>query len=161
MLAVSDTSPLCYLILIGCIDLLPRFFDEIVVPQAVVAELLHPDTPGMVRAWHSNPPAWLNVRALSHSPSAELDRLDPGEREAIALATELNAGRVLLDDNAARRAAGERDLHVVGVLGLLLEAGARGWLDFADAIARLRETTFRASPALWAAVASRQQSSST
>ena len=161
MLAVSETSPLCYLILTGCIDVLPRFFDEVAVPEIVVAELLHPDTPDLVRAWLAHPPAWLKVRALSHSPSAELDRLDPGEREAIALAIELNVGRVLLDDNAARNAAAGRGLHVVGVLGILLEAGARGWLDSAEAIARLRETTFRASPALWQAVAVRQQSSST
>lgn len=31
MIAVSDTSPLCYLVLIGEIDLLPKLFDQVVL----------------------------------------------------------------------------------------------------------------------------------
>lgn len=41
MIAVTDTSPLRYLILIGEIDLLPKFFSQVLVPQAVLDELLH------------------------------------------------------------------------------------------------------------------------
>jgi len=39
MLVVADTSPLNYLILIDLIDLLPRLYGEIAVPQAVMHEL--------------------------------------------------------------------------------------------------------------------------
>jgi predicted nucleic acid-binding protein len=42
MIAVVDTSPICYLILIGEIDLLPKLFNQVLAPQAVLAELLHP-----------------------------------------------------------------------------------------------------------------------
>jgi predicted nucleic acid-binding protein len=40
MIAVADTSPLCYLILIGEIDLLPKLFDRVLLPEAVRTELL-------------------------------------------------------------------------------------------------------------------------
>lgn len=157
MLAVADTSPLCYLRLIDCADVLPQLFDEVAVPDAVVAELMHPRTPESVRSWLSAPPEWLKVRSLGTPPERVLDHLHPGEREAIALAVELNAERILLDDKAARLAAQARGLRVSGVLGILAEAARRGWLDLPQAIGRLRQTSFRASPALLRAVLVRQQ----
>jgi predicted nucleic acid-binding protein len=36
MIAVADASPLCYLILIGQIDLLPKLFLHVAVPRAVI-----------------------------------------------------------------------------------------------------------------------------
>jgi predicted nucleic acid-binding protein len=39
MIAVLDASPLCYLVLIGEIDLLPQLFSRVVVPQTVIVEL--------------------------------------------------------------------------------------------------------------------------
>jgi predicted nucleic acid-binding protein len=48
MIAVADASPLCYLVLIGEIDLLPKLFLQVAVPQAVIAELLHEDAPAPV-----------------------------------------------------------------------------------------------------------------
>ena len=48
-------SPICYLILIGEIDLLPKLFSQVLVPEAVLAELLHKDAPPAVRSWASNP----------------------------------------------------------------------------------------------------------
>lgn len=40
MTAVTDTSPVCYLILIGKVDLLRELFSNVLVPRVVVAELL-------------------------------------------------------------------------------------------------------------------------
>lgn len=157
MLAVADTSALCYLRLIDCADFLPRLFGEIAVPDAVRAELMHPRTPASVRGWLSPPPEWVKVRSLAAPPERALDHLHPGEREAIALAVELNAGRILLDDKAARLAAQARGLRVSGVLGILAEAARRGWIDLPQAIERLRQTSFRASPALLRAILSRQR----
>ena len=50
MIAVADTSPICYLIPIGEIDLLPKLFSQVLAPQAVLAELLHEDAPATVRS---------------------------------------------------------------------------------------------------------------
>jgi len=50
MIAVPDTSPICYLILIGEIDLLSKLFSQVLAPEAVLAELLHEDAPAAVRS---------------------------------------------------------------------------------------------------------------
>ncbi|QXD16313.1 DUF3368 domain-containing protein [Rhodocaloribacter litoris] len=52
--------------------------------------------------------------------------LGRGEAEAIALALERNADLVLLDEREGRRAARRLGLSVTGVLGLLVEAKAKG-----------------------------------
>ena len=62
MIAVADASPLCYLVLIGEIELLPQCFTRVLVPQAVIAELRHDDAPAAVREWASNLPAWMALR---------------------------------------------------------------------------------------------------
>ena len=63
-LAVADASPLRYLIVIGHIDVLPRLFDQIVIPQYVASiELRNPNTPREVQAWVAALPAWTEVRA--------------------------------------------------------------------------------------------------
>ncbi len=51
--------------------------------------------------------------------------LDDGESESIALALELKADLILLDDLDDREAAEAVGLNVIGVLGVLLEARAR------------------------------------
>jgi len=48
--------------------------------------------------------------------------LDHGEAEAIALAVELQAGLILIDERRARAIAARMGLNVVGVLGVLVEA---------------------------------------
>jgi len=80
MIAVADTSPICYLILIGEIDLLPKLFSQVLVPEAVLAELLHKDAPPAVRSWASKQPSsWQSPRwpALSCSTRKQRDVLPP------------------------------------------------------------------------------------
>lgn len=55
----------------------------------------------------------------------------------------------LLSERAARRAATERGLRVTGTLGVLNFAGQRGLVDVSQAIERLRQTSFRASPGMY------------
>lgn len=61
MIAVVDASPLCYLVLIGEIDLLPQLFSRVVVPQAVILELRHEDAPAVVQSWATDLPDWIFV----------------------------------------------------------------------------------------------------
>jgi predicted nucleic acid-binding protein len=48
---VADSSPLNYLIIIGFVDVLPRLFGTVVVPQQVISELIDPAAPSDVRGW--------------------------------------------------------------------------------------------------------------
>lgn len=66
----------------------------------------------------------------------------PGESQAIALAEELHADRILLDDFKARRIAVARGLNVAGTLAVLIEAHRQGLLDLRRTVDELRETTF-------------------
>ena len=63
MKVVSDTSPICYLFLIGHIDLLPSLFNYIFIPEAVCFELKDKGAPAGLRNWVNNPPAWLKVKS--------------------------------------------------------------------------------------------------
>lgn len=101
MIVVSDTSPIRYLILIRAIDVLPTLFGEVLIPPTVAAELSHAKTPEPVRTWFQTLPAWVKVQTPLKVNAIE--RLDPGEVEAIALALELDADRLLIDDNAGKK----------------------------------------------------------
>lgn len=149
MIVISDTTPLRYLIEIGRMDALPSLFGQIIIPQAVFDELHDPKTPQMVKDWFANCPAWLEVRTLSQPPDISLSSLDYGEREAIALALELNADAVLIDDKDARIAAKARALVVLPTLAILELAAQKSLLDLPDAIDRISKTTFRAKPELF------------
>ncbi|MGG6264814.1 DUF3368 domain-containing protein [Leptolyngbya sp. AN03gr2] len=148
MIVISDTSPLCYLLLIDLIDLLPELYRQVIIPETIRDELSAPKSPSIVQAWITQPPAWLEIRAVYTANNLFVDELDPGERDAIALAEELQADLILLDDQAARNVASKRGLAIVGVLGILVQAGHQGKIDFPIAIARLQQTTFRASASL-------------
>lgn len=147
MLVVSNTSPLNYLILTGYERVLPELFDSIVVPSAVSDELRSNLAPPVVQRWIASPPTWLSVVAVLSVP-AELESLDHGEAEAIALALATKADLVLLDERKGRRAAQERNLNVVGTIGVLDTAAARGLLSLSDALKALERTSFRISPRL-------------
>lgn len=109
----------------------------------------------MVRNWASNLPGWVAVEETINVISPGLERLQFGERAAIPLAEALNADIVLIDEKIARLAARNRGLRVTGVLGILGEASTRGLVDLMQAIDRLRQTTFRCSPALFKATLDR------
>src|SRR2546422_3374932 len=59
---VDDTSPLNYLVLIEAIDLLPRLYRRVLIPQEVFQKLREPGAPPPVSAWIDEPPDWLEVR---------------------------------------------------------------------------------------------------
>jgi predicted nucleic acid-binding protein len=126
---------------------LSELFGQVVIPQAVLNELQSTQAPDKVRQWLAHRPDWLVVREVQQGDPT-LAHLDPGEREAIALAQELQANLILLDENRGRREATSRGFNITGTIGLLDRAGARGLIDMPTAVARLRQTSFRVSPRL-------------
>lgn len=148
MIVVSDTSPLCYLILIDLIEVLPQLFERVIIPRKVRDELLAADAPKVVQKWILQPPNWLEVQAITGQFDPALNQLDVGEQEAITLAIQLKVDLILLDDLAARRVATELQLEIVGLLGILGSAAEKDLIDFPSAIARLQQTSFRASSKL-------------
>lgn len=152
MIVVADTSPLNYLILIGEIEVLGQMYGHVVIPETVRKELTQSGAPAGVREWIAHPPGWLKVLSPTAVPDAELDRLDAGERDAIALAQELAADQLIVDELLGRREAERRGLSVIGTIGVLREAACEGLLDLRIAVERLRQTSFHISPAILASL---------
>lgn len=148
MIAVSDTTPLNYLILIQEIRLLPLLYGRVAIPTAVFQELTSDATPTIVQAWIASAPSWLDVVTIDEQSHFHLEELHAGEREAILLAEQIGAGAVIMDERDGRREAIRRGLLVTGTLGLLEEAAIRGLSDLAQALSALQKTSFRASSAL-------------
>jgi predicted nucleic acid-binding protein len=149
---VADTTPLNYLVLIQAAEILPNLYQKVVIPPAVRTELVHANTPDIVRAWISAPPFWLEVVNLKQPVDSGLSHLDTGEREAISLAFELQAGLLLMDERDGVSLARQRGLKVVGTLAALDLAALRGLVDLQTMFDRLRETTFRSPLRLMASM---------
>jgi predicted nucleic acid-binding protein len=155
--AVADTSPLRYLVLIGAIEVLPRLFERVVIPEIVHAELRHAHAPAMVRRWAETVPSWLTVVSTPTVQDTDLRLLDAGERAAIALAAEIRADFVLIDERAGVAAARARGLEVTGTPGLLARAAQRGLTDLPTAFAALKATNFHVRQELLDALLARHK----
>ena len=138
MIIVSDTGPLAYLVEIGVADSLPILYGQVLIPPTVFSELSHEQSPAT--AWITHPPSWLKV-ATPQSIPADL-ALDAGEREAIALALELGAERVLMDEKQGREAAQSQGLKVAGTLAVILDGATRYLFDGGTALDKLADTSF-------------------
>ncbi|MGH7960785.1 MAG: hypothetical protein ACRERD_03025, partial [Candidatus Binatia bacterium] len=68
----------------------------------------------------------VEVRPVRVIPQEMLSLLDRGEAEAIALAEEITADELLLDERAARSIAAARGLKIIGTAGLLVRAKQQG-----------------------------------
>jgi len=127
MIVVSNTSPLTNLAAIGQFDLLRKLYARLHIAQGVWDEL---NAKGLRWPGSESVAAadWVERHTVNNEPLvAALRRdLDRGEAESIALALELEAELVLMDEREGRHAAQRMGLHVVGVVGVLLEARARG-----------------------------------
>lgn len=99
---VSDASPLIALQQIGQLGLLGTIFGTVLIPPAVAREALSVEQP-----------SWIFERALTKplAPAVVAAGLGPGESEAISLALELRADRVIVDDLPARNLAQRLNIH--------------------------------------------------
>jgi predicted nucleic acid-binding protein len=142
VIVVSDTTPLNYLVLINAIDVLPKLFQRVYAPHAVLRELRSPKAPDAVRRWADSPPSWLNVvDPASRLPST--DRLDPGEADAISLAKENHILDILMDERRGSKIAIREGLFPLPTLAVLERAAERNLLDLRAALERLQLTTIR------------------
>ena len=129
MLAVSNTSPISNLASIGRLELLKSQFSQVWIPLGVAEELIaHPDPTSREAIQNAIRAQWIQIRTPQDSGllGLLLMQLHRGEAEAIALATELNADRVLIDEQEGRQLASRTGLAVTGVLGILLRAKRAG-----------------------------------
>lgn len=157
MIVVADTSPLNYLILLGHSDALPAIYGRVLVPDAVLVEMQHPEAPAEVQIWASAPPAWLEKRYVQQIDTSLAVELGAGEREAISLALEVKADILLIDERAGRLEAEARQIAVAGTLAVLLQGSLRQYFEFPEALKELRRYGFRVSCDLEATMLARYE----
>lgn len=153
MRVVSNTSPLLNLAIIGELERVREQLGYVLIPPAVLDEFrLETDRPGTGPLRQALVEGWLHVEEVANRPFVDVLRraLDAGEAEALALAVEHGASRVLLDEQEARRVARTLGLPMTGALGILLNAyRAERLPSLRTAMRRLREEAgFWIAPAL-------------
>lgn len=123
---IANTTPLIALANIDQLELLHKLYGTIIVPQAVMDEIIR--EPAKHRVRNST---WIRVEAI-HDPSQKdifRARLHAGEVEVMILAREQTADLVIMDDDAAKKTAKFLGLNVTGTLGILLKAKREGYLE--------------------------------
>lgn len=104
-----------------------ELYGGIIIPEAVKLELTGVDIP-VAGATEVQTQNWIQTRSVVNQELVTTLRLeiDEGEAEAIALAIELNAQLLLIDEHLGRTVASRLGLKFTGVLGVLLEAKSNG-----------------------------------
>ena len=148
MIVVSDTSPICYLLLINQIDILQALYQVVIIPKTVADELGASESPLAVKSWIAQPPNWLQIEAIEPPQKFAIGKLDLGEQEAILLAEQLKADLVILDDKAARQIAVERGLKIIGLLGIVKDAARANLLNLEITLEQLQNFGFWVTPRL-------------
>jgi predicted nucleic acid-binding protein len=142
---VVNATPIIALSLLGRLDLLRSLYPIVVIPEAVRAEILaggrrRIGTDSLLAA------SWLRTVPLQDQRRADLLEidLDRGEAEVLALALELDAKLVILDERLARRHAQRLGLGVTGSVGVLLRGKETGQIDaIAPLLAQLQKEGIR------------------
>ena len=138
MTIVCDTSPLLLFARADRLGLLPALYQRVVVPGAVLQEVnVQADEPARQIQVHVQQDVFQRKEARGKSLDAVGENMGRGERAAIALARELDAELVVLDDEQlddeqGRTEARRHGLSITGSIGILIEAKER------DVIASMR-----------------------
>ncbi|MBD1808032.1 DUF3368 domain-containing protein [Microcoleus sp. FACHB-SPT15] len=154
MIVVSNTSPISNLAAIGQLELLQQLYGNIIIPPAVYQELINSgDTDPATLAVQTLD--WIQTQPVSDRVLLETlqTNLDPGEAEAITLAVEINAQRLIIDERRGRNEAIRLGLQVTGLLGIVLAAKQQGLIASVQPILDdLRANNFWIRDALYAEV---------
>ena len=152
MIVVSDTSALSNLALVDHLWLLEAIYKTVIIPDVVTSELAAASNPTISAIIQLE---WIQTQSLENSQLAnqlQQERgLDAGEANAIALALELQADDLLIDERLGRQEAVRLGLSIIGILGILLVAKQRSLISQAQPVmdALINQAGFRVSPQLY------------
>jgi len=141
---ISNASPLIYLAKADRLDLFHSIFEEILIPEAVYAEVVSKGKQlGQTDAFlveKAIEEGWISVRRVQESHPVSIP-LHPGEIEVISLALEVGVDLLIMDDARARAVAEMAGLSPRGTLWLLLKAVKENVLSFDSFLATLEAIT--------------------
>jgi uncharacterized protein len=145
---VLNNTPLVALWSLGRLDILRDLYQEALIPRAVEEEFLATEASARRKALDDAP--WVRTVELPHPRRAlAYAGLHRGEAAVLALAEEMDARLVVLDERKARRYAERLGLSLTGTLGLLLEAKKAGFVgSISDCVTQLLSAGLFLSPEL-------------
>ena len=127
MLVVCDTSPISNLVRIGRLDILKTVVGRITIPSSVAVELKKLQHYEIDTSFLEDD--WVDILEPKDKDFILSLNLDPGEAEAIALAIELDADLLVIDERAGYKIATEYKLTSVGLIGILIKAKQLGMIE--------------------------------
>lgn len=144
-IVVSDTTALTHLAKINLLHVLQSLYQEILIPDAVHRELsqVNPQQVGALQVLNAK---WIKVRPVNDTLLVDRLRvtLDAGESEAIALAIELHADVLIIDEVKGRAVARQLVKKIIGMGGILIEAKKAGIIHAVKPhLIALKQTDFR------------------
>ena len=145
---VINASPLITLFRANLHPLLPRLFPEVLVPDAVWAEVVNrthgdPATRGLPKA------EWALRRAVASRPEVTAWGLGAGETAVLSFARQPPGYTAVIDDRQARRCAQVLNLAILGTAAVVVLARRRGLIDSTEsALRRLQDAGLWLSEAL-------------
>jgi predicted nucleic acid-binding protein len=154
VIVISDTSAITNLAAIDHLKLLSLLYDQVIIPEAVYRELVDIDPP-VSGSTEVQTASWLEVKPIANREVVERlqreVRLDPGESEAIALALELGADLLLIDERRGRAEADRLGIKITGLMGILVEAKRKNLIVAVKPLidALIATSEFRVSSALY------------
>ena len=152
MIVVSDTSALSNLAIVDHLWLLEAIYQTVIIPVVVASELAAASNPTISAILKLG---WIQTQSLSNSQLADQLQqergLDAGEANAIALALEIQADDLLIDERLGRQEAVRLGLSIIGILGVLLVAKQKSLISQVQPVmdALINQAGFRVSPQLY------------
>ena len=130
MKVVSNSSTLIALARINHLDILEKVVKKLIIPPAVYDDIVIKGAgrPGSAEIRQAK---WIEKRNVSDQEMVmRLNSiLGLGESEAIALAKEIKADLIILDDDKARKVALSEGLRISGLLAFLVQAKEKGIIE--------------------------------
>lgn len=127
---IANSTPLIALAKINGLDILKRVYSQVEIPKAVYEEVAISGK-GKRGSVEITKAEWIKVKEVRDEKLKKFLQLElgKGEAEVIALAYEVNADLVIIDENRGREIAKMFGLKVTGTIGTIIEAKRRGLLN--------------------------------
>lgn len=127
MVVVADASPLTALLHLNKLQLLVDLYQSVYIPTSVANEMEELVSFGYDISFLNDHFHYIIRTATNVELIKELSTvLDPDEAEAIALAKEVKADLLLIDEKLGKEIAEKENIKCKGVIGLLIDAKAAG-----------------------------------
>lgn len=130
IIVIADTSCLITYDKINGFDILKKTFNEIIITKEVAEEYGH------------ELPNWIVIKSYDNKKEYTELRISLGKGEAssIVLAKELEGSLLIIDEKRGRKIARKMSVNIIGSLGILLKAKAKGVINSVGSVIEKIET---------------------